>query len=331
MHELPDFGALVISLDFELHWGVRDHEATDGPYRANLLGVWDVIPRMLDLFEERTISATWATVGMLFADDRTEQAAFAPSIRPTYADVRLDPYHQTVGFNEIDDPLHFAPSLVARIRERPGQEIGTHTFSHFYCLEPGQTSEQFAADIDAAVAIAAAKGVRLRSIALPRNQVSPAYEGILRDAGIDCYRGYQPTWMHRPGPGSASTPWRRGARLLHEHIGPGQIHLTAWSEVLRPSGLYDVPASLFVRGYSPSRRLIERMRLDRIRGALRAAARSHRIVHLWWHPHNFGIHIDENLRMLGAIFDELDRLRDEHGMRSMSMGDVARLLDGRDD
>ena len=31
-------GALVVSLDFELHWGVRDHVSPSDPYVANLLG-----------------------------------------------------------------------------------------------------------------------------------------------------------------------------------------------------------------------------------------------------------------------------------------------------
>jgi hypothetical protein len=65
-------GALVISLDFELLWGVRDlYPADGGTYRANLLGARTAIPKLLQLFEEFEIAATWATVGMLFANSRT--------------------------------------------------------------------------------------------------------------------------------------------------------------------------------------------------------------------------------------------------------------------
>ena len=88
----PDFGALVISLDFELHWGVRDKCAPDGPYRENLLGARKAIPRILDLFEEFDVAATWATVGFLFAESRREREEFSPAVRPQYADQRLDPY-----------------------------------------------------------------------------------------------------------------------------------------------------------------------------------------------------------------------------------------------
>ncbi len=56
-------GTFVISLDFELHWGVRDHR-TVADYRENLLGVRRVVPALLSLFSEFGIHATWATVGL---------------------------------------------------------------------------------------------------------------------------------------------------------------------------------------------------------------------------------------------------------------------------
>jgi len=51
-------GALVISLDFELHWGVRDRLSAEGPYRANLLGARAAVPRMLALFEKYGVAVT---------------------------------------------------------------------------------------------------------------------------------------------------------------------------------------------------------------------------------------------------------------------------------
>ena len=59
------YGTFVISLDFELLWGVRD-QRTIADYGANILGVRQVVPALLDLFAERNIACTWATVGLLF-------------------------------------------------------------------------------------------------------------------------------------------------------------------------------------------------------------------------------------------------------------------------
>ena len=77
---------------------------------------------------------------------------------------------ETTGDNEDDDPMHYASSLIARIAKTPKQEIATHTFSHYYCQEPGETREAFAADIASAMAIARRYGFDIRSIVFPRNQ-----------------------------------------------------------------------------------------------------------------------------------------------------------------
>ena len=68
-----EFGALVISLDFELYWGVRDKRSL-AQYGRNILGGRKAIPRMLDLFAERDVGATWATVGFVFCGSKDEVA-----------------------------------------------------------------------------------------------------------------------------------------------------------------------------------------------------------------------------------------------------------------
>jgi hypothetical protein len=285
---------------------------------------------MLDLFEEFEVDATWATVGLLLARSDAEQRAFSPTLKPTYADTRLDPYLEPVGTDEADDPFHFGLSIVESIRARPGQEIGTHTFSHYYCLEPGQTEEQFIADIAAAVAIGEARGSRPRSIVLPRNQLDPAYLDAMRQHGITTYRGNTPSWLYRTGASGSATSFRRAGRLAYEYVGPGPVHLTRWETVRQPSGAFDVPASMFVRGFSPCRRVIERPRIRRITRAMREAASSGRILHLWWHPHNFGAYPAENAAMLRQILTEFDRIRRANDFHSLSMGGVTDALTGQD-
>jgi hypothetical protein len=55
-------GTLVISLDFELVWGIFDHITLKDKvtYFDNTL---NVIPQMLELFEQNRVEVTWATVG----------------------------------------------------------------------------------------------------------------------------------------------------------------------------------------------------------------------------------------------------------------------------
>ena len=318
---MPAAGALVISLDFELHWGMRDHVRTDGPYRRNFLGVREVVPRLLALFEEFGVGATWATVGMLFARSREELQRFSPTRRARYADPRLDPYGEPVGDGEADDPFHYAPSLVARIREAPRQELATHTFSHYYCREPGQDAAAFAADLASAVAIAETWGVPLRSIVFPRNQHEPAYDGALRAAGIRCYRGTQAAWMHRATRAGETTAAVRAARYADAFVPLSGPCTTRWDALVQSSGLVDVPASFFLRPATGDWR--DELQHRRIHGAMRHAARTGAICHLWWHPHNFGADVDANVAALRRLLERWRELRDATGMESLGMAEVA--------
>lgn len=313
----PDFGALVLSLDFELLWGVRDLVGPADPYRRNIAGVWDSLPRVLALFEEFGVAATWATVGFLFARSRAELEEFSPRLKPRYEDPALWPYDEPLGDSEADDPLHYAPTLIDAIQRTPRQEIATHTYSHYYCLAPGQSRQAFKADLDSAIRIARTRGVTLRSIVFPRNQHNPAYDDLLVDAGIVCYRAKPRAAMYR-----TDAPQHRAARLADAYLNMAGTHTTPWDEVRQGNGMCSIPASFFVRAYSPRLRALEPLRLRRMGGSLAQAACSHEIVHLWWHPHNFGVNIDANLAVLRGILDQFDRYRRSHGMRSLTMCEV---------
>jgi peptidoglycan/xylan/chitin deacetylase (PgdA/CDA1 family) len=321
----PRFGALVISLDFELHWGVRDKRSVDGSYRENLLGARQAIPQMLDLFEEFGVAATWATVGFLFAKNRQERDEFSPSLRPQYKNPKLDAYSELTGNSEDDDPLHYASSLIARVAKTPRQEIATHTFSHYYCQEPGETREAFAADIASAMAIGRRCGFDIRSIVFPRNQFRSGYESVLKEAGITCYRGNEPNWMYRPRARGEETLAVRAPRLIDGYISLSGPKYFRWEEITRNNGLHDVRASMFLRPYSTQRKSLEPIRLRRIAGGIRAAAKDRGIFHLWWHPHNFGKNITENLEFLRGVLKVFAEQRQVHGMQSLSMIEVASL------
>src|SRR5436309_15470145 len=97
--------ALVISLDFELYWGMRDHVRLED-YKQNLLGVRQAVPALLQLFERYGIHATWATVGFLFCRDQQELFSSVPQLLPQYCDATLSPYNSLaqIGADEPADP-----------------------------------------------------------------------------------------------------------------------------------------------------------------------------------------------------------------------------------
>lgn len=321
MATLP--GRFVISFDFELFWGVRD-STTLARYGKNILGVRDAVPRLLDLFERYGVRSTWGTVGFLFFDDKDELLAHLPAIRPRYADPRLSPYAAIceIGENERSDPYHFGLSLIRRIMSCPGQEIGTHTFSHYYCLAPGQDESAFRADLEAAKRAALRLGISLRSITFPRHQIN--YLRTCREAGLIAFRSQSRAWMHDPNQRTA--PARRALRLADAYLNlSGHAAARATREA---SGMVDVPASRFLRPFAPRLRPLEGLRFQRIASGMRQAAADGAIYHLWWHPHNFGAHLEDNLAMLQRILDLFRELALEHGMQANTMGEIAADLAG---
>jgi hypothetical protein len=313
-------GAFVLSLDFELHWGVRDHTPV-AAYRENLLGAREAIPEMLRVFERREIAATWATVGFLFAESKRELEKHCPDLLPSYRNRRMSPYEgmHEVGGDEKSDPYHFAPTLIRKIAETPRQELATHTFSHYYCLEPGQTPAQFDADLRSAEAIGRSYGHTLRSIVFPRNQFDGAYLEVAARRGVEAYRSSGRHWAYR---GRNKESWARRAFRLADAYWP--LARRGAAEVAATDAVVDVPATAFLRPYTPSLRRFERRRFQRLSSMMSQAAARGGLFHLWWHPHNFGRHRAENLRFLEALLDHFSALRKDHGMQSLAMVEAAR-------
>jgi hypothetical protein len=314
------YGVFVISLDFELLWGVRD-QRTIADYGANILGVRQAVPALLDLFAERNIACTWATVGLLFFATNRAMLAGLPARKPRYTNARISSYHylDEVGADEEHDPYYFGLSLIRRILDYPAQEIGTHTFSHFYCLEEGGDVEAFRADLEAARAAAELVGIKLASIVFPRNQIHRAHLSVCRELGLRAFRGNERVWFHRGRRECEQTRLVRASRLADSYLPIAGPHD---HEPTLIDGMVDIPASRFLRPVGRSA-VLERMRLRRITSAMETAARRRKLFHLWWHPHNFGVDLQKNLAFLRAILDCFRSLQERYGMRSMTMAAVA--------
>ncbi len=314
-------GVFIISLDFELHWGVSDHRTVES-YYENLTNTPIVVRRLLALFEQRNIRATWATVGMLFCRNKTELTEMVPaSYRPTYIDGALSNYMvaQTAGENETADPFHYANSLIRKIIQTPGQELATHTYSHYYCLEPGQTPDQFYNDILAARKVTEREGISLQSIVFPRNQYSDQYIEKCKLAGIQIYRGTFPFWMYKSEAKSRESMWKRFFRLLDTYVPiSGQRVVTA--EI--SNGILNVPGSSFLRPYNRRTSWLESLRLYRIKREMSVAAKTGKIYHLWWHPHNFGKNMEKNFSFLEKILFHYVLLSKKYDMKNLCMKDM---------
>jgi peptidoglycan/xylan/chitin deacetylase (PgdA/CDA1 family) len=319
-------GNFVISLDFEINWGVWDVVSLEN-YANHLYGVRNVIPSLIKLFDEFKINATFATVGFLFFDTKEQLLNYLPSEKPTYTNKNISPYlshFDTVGTNEKDDLLHFAPSLIKQLQQA-GQEVGCHTFSHYYCLEDGQTVEQFKADLQAAKKIAEEKGISLKSFVFPRNQYNEAYLSVCRQEGIIAYRGNENSWLYEAKNYESETLIRRACRLIDAYINITGHHCydITWTNNSIPC---NIPSSRFLRQYSKKLAFLDGFRLRRIKNSMTYAAKNNLTYHIWWHPHNFGVNLQQNLLFLQQILKHYKHLQTKYGFTSSNMQNLAQSL-----
>ena len=312
-------GTLIVSLDFELFWGMLDVCPLE-KYKDNVLGGRKAIPEMLALFRKYGIHATWASVGFLFAEGPEDLKTFFPDLLPAYADKALDPYTYLETISGEDRDCFFAPELLGKIASTPGQEIGSHTFCHYYCREAGQTPEQFAADMTAAKAIAAAKGYDVKSVILPRNQCEPEYTQVLKETGYTAYRDEENDWIHEK---IKFRPLLRLLRLADVYLpltGQGGYHPK------NEDGICNVTGSRMYQPICGPLAFAEGLKIRRIKRQMLHAAKTGKTFHLWWHPHNVGTRTEEHMDQLEEIFRYYLELKEQYGMQSLNMGEAAQFL-----
>ena len=224
----------------------------------------------------------------------------------------------------MEAPCFYAPSLIRKVAEKPGQEIASHTFSHYYCREEGQTLDQFKADIQSALAIADAHGYHLTSMVFPRNQSSPEYVALLREMGFTAYREEEQDWIHTRVPNQMLM---RALRLMDVYIpltGQGGY------EPVSEDGIVNLPGSRMYKPFFKRLQFMEALKVFRIKRQMHHAAKHGLTFHLWWHPHNIGVRTEFHLKQLRDIFSYYEMLQQKYGMRSMNMREAAEVIKSSD-
>lgn len=284
--------AVVLSIDFELRWGVAD-AIPDRPdaYQRNLEAVPDAVEASLEIFAAHDAGATWATVGAVACEGWDDYHARAPR-PPRYRDVRLR-FRSAFRLLDPRGRLHFAPGVVRRIASSPRQEIASHTFGHIYFREPGCELSDVEQDTRAAAEVLRDRTESpVTSFVFPRNQI--ACTDVLRSAGIR-------RWRTNPRPffWSATSSQEQSSLVRVLRVADSVLPMGH-----RGAAAGEHRASHFVRFALPE--IAWRAHLRRLVEDARALGPGEHL-HLWWHPHNLGAPL---LRSLARLEDLLTRVRD---------------------
>lgn len=311
-------GSFVISLDFEKMWGIHDMEWERK--KDYILKVDAIIPKILEIFKEYNISASWATVGMLFFKSKKEMLDFSKDIKqPTYDNPSLSAYSY-FDYLESNDRLHFANDLITKISETPNQEIASHTFSHYYCNEKGQTIEQFEDDLKASIKISKQYNIEPKSLILPRNQYSDKYLSIAKKLGFTAFRGLEQDWIHR----LKCKKIKRLISFMSSYIPMSKNECYSINSISKELP-YNIKSSFFFRAATKIK-LLEFMKMTRVKSLMKKAAKKRLICHIWFHPHNLSNNIDIGLAQIRELCSYYKKLNEQYGFKSSSMNEIAKEI-----
>jgi len=316
-------GFLVISLDFELLWGVFDVVDFEKK-RIYFENTRQVIPKILEEFNFHNIHATWATVGMLFHKNWEEWERNSPKTPPTYSNPKLSAYEfgKTIKSGNSEN-LCFAPELIREIAQNPGQEIGTHTYSHYYCLEEGQTLASFKADLEKSIELAKQMGIEIKSLVFPRNQFREDYLRVCYELGITNVRSNPSSWYwENPASDSILT---KLARTGDAYFPLGKKSYSIKEMIKNHNLLVEQKAGRFLRP-AESNSILHKLKIRRIKKEMSLAAENNEIYHLWWHPHNFGDNPSQSIQDLKSILTHFEKLREKFNFQSVNMCEMGKRI-----
>ena len=264
-------GTVTLSVDAELGWGWHDLECPPSErVEAGRTG-WQ---RLLDLFDEYEVPATWAIVGHLFLDECDGRHDDHP--------LGNDWFRRETGAWRNRPDLRFGADLVRAVQSAGvDHDLGSHTFSHVPLWDSETSRETAREEIERSVGVAESCGLSLDSFVYPRNRVG--HRDLLAECGFRAYRGQRPTTRADGGRLGRATKLVRGT-VPGTHPPVVEPHVDEY-------GLVNVPASLYLFGFEGRARTVaEAVYADPIllkaKRGIDAVAASDGVFHMWLHPNN---------------------------------------------
>lgn len=303
-------GRFIISLDYEKFWGVCFNKNINDYTKSNLEFVDTVFFKTLELFSKYNIKATFAIVGFMFLESKNDLEKFK-DFRINYSDSNLCPYRKIkLGLKPAPHTLFAGNSL--KLLAESEHEVGSHTFSHFYCSQKGQTKEDFKLDLELFETINA-KFPKPKTLIFPWNDVNEDYFDLISSFGythlrINDTESYLYNFVN-------NSLFKRLLRFIDRYI---PLTGTNYSKTYKKNNLTLNSHSRFFAPYLKPLSFLEGLKLKRMKSEMTECAKNGKDYHLWWHPHNFG----DGSKMLPQLEDILkhyQKLNKQYSFNSVRM------------
>lgn len=305
-------GTITISLDAELWWGFHDLAR---PPTERIESARDGWLKLIDLFEEFDIPATWAIVGHLFLEEC--DGIHADHLAPEGW------FDRDPGGVASRESLWFAPALIQQLLDsNVDHEIAAHGFSHLEFGDDRTTEEMAISELQACKEVAAEWNVDLTSFVFPRNNIG--HREVLADHGFSCYRGLQPDYWYAD---SVLYPLGRVGTILAANAPP----------LVTPHpdeyGLVNIPASFhlftFDRPLGPfTRPVLGDVIVRKAKRGIEKAAEEDGVFHMWLHPNS--LTREEYVQRVRSVISHLDEVRNHTELEIITMEGVAKQMEKDD-
>lgn len=276
---------------------------------------------MLNLFLRYDIHATWAIVGLLHYESIAALKRDKHQQIP-YKNAHFSPFPLSAEkYGTFDPAVLLAPEMLEQIGKTTYQEIGSHTFSHFYCCEEGISVQDFDADCKQMEAVRQKIGCTFSSIVFPRNQVNAKLLPILNNYGIKAFRGNQENKFWKNSSFTSESFFKKLGRVTDAYFKNSTTKAYTLSTLKKENGLLNIPANRFFRPVT-NWNWLEKRKIKRIKKEMFKAAKNGCIYHLWWHPHNFSTNTALAMLQLEEIFAYYHVLHQKFGFESLNMSEI---------
>jgi peptidoglycan/xylan/chitin deacetylase (PgdA/CDA1 family) len=280
-------GALTISIDLELAWGVWDHLTPDDLHMAET-AERSICTALIELFDRYDVPATWAIVAALL--DEKSAASHPGPIACWYAP------------DIIEELVH------AKVRHEIGSHGGRHVYFDSISAAQAREDLEFAGDTHRTHALS------FKSFVFPRNCVGHLDQ--IADSGLRTFRGPDNTWAD-----AFQGPLRRAANLIDKALPLPPPAVAATPR----AALVDIPGSMLLMGRNGVRRFVlPQVTRAKLAAGLERAKRSGQIFHVWFHPSNFYYRRDEQLATLAWFLDRAANDASRGDLEIRMMGSFAR-------
>lgn len=320
---MPDRAVFMISIDTEMAWGFMHYRDRPSPYvYRNERGL---ISDLLGLFEKHAIKATWAVVGHLFLDRcHPEGGVKHPElVRPGYSWLNgqdwLDPAPCNATTGTADQtqvhPMWYGRDIVEMIMScKVPQEIGSHTFSHVRCADPGLNAQAFDSDLTECRRVADGVVPPMRSFVYPRHE--KGHLDVVVRHGFTSYRDLP----SRSGLGQV----RSQLKLLG--ILPHRQRLAIYPQ-WESEGIWNFPSTYFFdTGAGRIGKLPASIGAIAVSSRVREAVQAKGLFHLWFHTHNLTEKPQKSLKIMDRLLKNVSTLRRKGLIENLTMGELSARL-----